>query len=116
MEAPPLLALHRPGATALSFRAAPAEMQRRTRNYGGSVAVSDDGRRAALTAPRGGLMLAFDLDGDGVTAMEETDVCGVAATAQGFALTTGMGRFLAPEGPPLAHADLAFDNHLMRIA
>ena len=46
-----------------AWRSSPAEpaMQRRTRNYAGSVAVSDDGRRAAITAPRGGLMLVFDL-------------------------------------------------------
>lgn len=117
IEAPPLLALHRPGAAALEFRAAPAAMQRRMRNYAGSVAVSDDSRRAAITGPKGGLMLVFDLDGDRVEALEATDVCGVARAPGGFACTTGEGRFLAAAGGPERRFDgLAFDNHLVRIA
>ena len=117
IETPPLLALHRPGADALEFRSAPEALQRRMRNYAGSVAVSGDGRRAALTSPKGGLMLAFDLDGDGVEALEAADICGVATAASGgFACTTGEGRFLAGGGPARLHSGLAFDNHLVRIA
>ena len=63
LEHPPLLAVHRPGAPGLETLSAEPAVQRRPRNYAGSVAVSDDGRLAAITAPRGNLMLVFDLAG-----------------------------------------------------
>ena len=96
-------------------------MQRRARNYAGSVAVSDDGRRAAITAPRGNLMLVFDLAAPGgVEVVEATDICGVAAAAAGFACSTGEGVFLtagraAAAGDAVRFERLAFDNHLVRI-
>ena len=90
-------------------------MQRRTRNYAGSVAVSDDGARAAITAPRGNMMLVFDLGARGlVEVVEAADICGVAAGAGGFACSTGEGRFMSGGGK-VRLADLAFDNHLVRI-
>ena len=52
-DTPPLLTVHRPGATELALFSAEPGLQRRLRNYAGSVAVSDDGRLAALTAPQG---------------------------------------------------------------
>jgi hypothetical protein len=121
LEAPPLLAVHRPGAAALELLAAAPEVQRRTRNYAGSVAVSDDGTRAAITAPRGGIMLIFDLRAPGeVEVVAAPDICGVAAAAGGFACSTGEGRFVAGVGggaPREARLDrLAFDNHLVRIS
>jgi hypothetical protein len=115
LETPALLAIHRPGADALEYRSAPENLQRRMRNYAGSVAVSDDGARAAITGPRGGLMLIFDIANGGVEALEAADVCGVAAAPGGFACTTGEGRFIGAAAS-LEHANLAFDNHLIRIA
>ena len=94
--------------------AAEPAVQRRARNYAGSVAVSDDGRRAAFTAPRGNLMLVFDLaTGELAEVVESADICGVAAAAGGFACSTGEGLFLGGGGP--VRLDLAFDNHLVRI-
>jgi hypothetical protein len=121
LEAPPLLAVHRPGAGTLEVLAADAGVQRRTRNYAGSVAVGDDGRRAAITAPRGNMMLVFDLAGGGaVDVVEAADICGVAALGGGFACSTGEGLFLVrrPDvtaGTPVRFDGLAFDNHLVRI-
>jgi hypothetical protein len=120
LEAPPLLAVHRPGAPALEGLAAEPGLQRRTRNYAGSVAVSDDGRRAAITAPRGNLMLIFELAGGGaVEAVEATDICGVAALGPGFACSTGEGLFITRGtealAAPVRIERLAFDNHLVRI-
>ena len=88
------------------------------RNYAGSVAVSDDGRRAAITGPRGGLMLVFDLASGAVEVVEAPDICGVAALGKGFACSTGEGRFLLLDGGPAREErvpGLAFDNHLVRI-
>lgn len=117
LDFPPLLAVHRPGSDALEYHAAPPDLQRRTRNYAGSVAVSADGRLAAITAPRGSLMLVFDLsDGREVRMVEAADICGVAAAGGDFACTTGTGAFLAPGGSGAqAIAGLAFDNHLIRV-
>lgn len=118
LESPPLLAVHRPGSDGLELFIADLALQRRTRNYAGSVAVSDDGRYAAITAPRGGLMLTFDLADPGrFESLESVDICGVAATDGGFACSTGEGRFLrrAPGGGEIRIDGLAFDNHLVRI-
>lgn len=120
LEAPPLLAVHRPGATALELLAASPDVQRRTRNYAGSVATTDDGRYAAITAPRGSMLLVFDLVAPGkVDVIESTDICGVAAMAEGFAASTGEGLFLGGIGGGSALEvrleSLAFDNHLVRI-
>lgn len=119
LEVPPLLAVNRPGATGLDLLAAPAPLQRRTRNYAGSVAVSRDSRRAAITAPRGNMMLVFDLTGPGAVAqVAAADLCGVARCSDGFACTTGEGRFLLSDAAPEAPGslpDLAFDNHLVAL-
>lgn len=117
IEHPPLLALRRPGAAELEFRAAPEAMQREMRNYAGSVAMSHDGTRIAITSPRGGVLLVFERDGDGVELVQAADVCGVAWSGGGFACTTGQGEFLAPGAAgPARHAGLSFDNHLIRVA
>jgi hypothetical protein len=119
-EAPPLLALRRPGASGFDWIAAPPPLQRRTRGYAGSVALSLDGRHVAYTAPRGGLALVFGVDGALVGAVERADVCGLAPAPGGFALTDGAGGVaLAAVGPaglragsPLPHP-CAWDNHLV---
>jgi hypothetical protein len=121
LEHPPLLAVHRAGEAGLRTLAAAPGVQRRMRNYAGSVAVSDDGGRAAITGPRGGLMLVFDLGReDRVEVVEAADICGVAAAAEGFACSTGEGLFLtrgqgAAAGDAVRFDRLAFDNHLVRI-
>ncbi len=99
LEHPPLLALHRPGASGLELVAAPPEMQRRARNYAGSVAVSDDGRLAAFTAPRGSIMLVFDLASGGRwRCSRSADICGVAAAAGWLRLLDGRRRLFLRHG------------------
>lgn len=117
LEHPALLAVHRPGSGSLALYDAEPSVQRRMRNYAGSVAVSDDGMRAAITGPRGGLMLVFALDTGAVEVVEAPDICGVAALGAGFACSTGEGRFLTLGGGvgEARIAGLAFDNHLVRI-
>ncbi|MBP7001305.1 DUF1513 domain-containing protein [Amaricoccus sp.] len=115
---PPLLAVHRPGAAALEFLSAAPETQRRTRNYAGSAAISDDARQAAITCPRGGMMLVFDLATGAATELDSPDLCGVAAAQGRFVCTTGEGLFLdaAVAGGRRAFSGLAFDNHIVRLA
>lgn len=61
-------------------------------------------------------MLVFSLDGgDEILVEEATDICGVAAAAGGFASSTGTGS-LRMNGRVVRFQNLAFDNHLIRIA
>lgn len=119
LETPPLLALARPGADALSFHAAPTDLQRRTRGYAGSVAFSGDGSQVAFTAPKGGLALSFDAEtGAHVDSVFASDVCGAAAAAEGFLFTTGEGRVLAFCGGAAEERSVAtgaYDNHLVAL-
>jgi hypothetical protein len=71
-----------------------------------------------MPAPRGGIMLVFDLATGAVEVVEAADICGVAAAREGFACSTGEGLFLrhaAAARPGVRFPDLAFDNHLVRI-
>lgn len=115
-EAPPLLALHREGP--LRFVSAPEAAQRATQGYGGSVAFYDGGRRIALSAPRGGLLLDFDAESGFAGTARQTDICGVAAADRDALATDGLGIVHRWSGSltPLARHALAFDNHLLRIA
>lgn len=116
LELPPLLGVYRPGAPALEFLAADDPLQLRTRNYAGSVAIAPDASSAAITAPRGGLMLVFDLATGAATSVVSPDLCGVATAGARFVCTTGEGLFLDPtEGGRRVFAGLAFDNHIVRL-
>jgi len=120
-EAPPLLALGRPGADRLDWRRAPDPVQRRTRGYAGSVAIAADGGRIALTAPRGGLAIVFDgPDAAFAGSIRRADICGVAAAGDALLFTDGGGGTLRLTGagtkPVLAAAaDVAWDNHLVAV-
>jgi len=92
MDAVPLLAIKRPGQ---AFQAFPLEeAQRQTMNqYTASLAIHDDLRLLAVTAPRGNKVFFWDLDS---AALREEihlpDCAGVAAVAQGFVVSSGQGR------------------------
>jgi len=92
MDAVPLLAIKRPGQ---AFQAFPlGEAQRQTMNqYTASLAIHDDLRLLAVTAPRGNKVFFWDLDS---AALREEihlpDCAGVAAVAQGFVVSSGQGR------------------------
>jgi hypothetical protein len=98
-----------------SFSPRPPPFSPAQRNYAGSVAISDDCRRAAITAPRGGLMLTFDLDHPhDVRIQEAADVCGAAPGENGFVFTTGGGAFRSGNGA-ITQTILAFDNNVVRL-
>lgn len=92
MDAVPLLAIKRPGQ---AFQAFPlGEAQRQTMNqYTASLAIHDDLRLLAVTAPRGNKVFFWDLDS---AALREEihlpDCAGVAAVAQGFVVSSGQDR------------------------
>ncbi len=120
-EQPPLVGFHRRGQ-APQLVAPPAPILHAMRNYVGSVTVDRTGTIAATSAPRGGLVVYWDVAGRrylGQTRL--ADACGVSPTARGqeFLLTSGMGEIrLGPAGltlPDKQTADMlkayAWDNH-----
>ncbi len=116
----PLLALHRPGAAALGFAEADPLSLRAMRGYAGSVAFDGAGLRAAITGPRGGLLMAWDGEGAPAGEWRRADVCGIAAAAEGWTATDGLGGVTAL-GPDLSvrgstSCPLAWDNHIVSVA
>jgi hypothetical protein len=116
----PLLALHRPGAPALSFAEADPLSLRAMRGYAGSVAFDGTGRRVAITGPRGGLLLAWGGNGAPAGEWRRADVCGIAPADGGWTATDGLGGVTCL-GADLAVRrsaghQLAWDNHLVAIA
>lgn len=104
--------------------ALPGALRARTRNYVGSVATSRDGDLVAFSAPRGGLIFAFDsATGRFAGTTRLADGCGIAATAgAGMLATSGEGAVIGLDftkgdgsATPMAREDVAFDNHLTLI-
>lgn len=117
-DAPPLLALHRRGEF-LSYLMAGEADHRSMQGYAGSVALSGGGNQAAITSPRGSVVLVFDLHSGRCDAVHRlADVCGVYADGARFLVTSGTGivghigsgRFSTVRSHPLR-----WDNHLVAL-
>ncbi|MGE8359840.1 DUF1513 domain-containing protein [Pseudomonas sp.] len=87
-----LLAIKRPGQPFQPFPL--AEAQRLVMNqYTASVAIHDELRLLALTAPRGNRVFIWDLDTAALRLDAPlADCAGVGAVADGFVVTSGQGR------------------------
>lgn len=88
----PLLAIKRPGQPYQPFPL--GEAQRVAMNqYTASVAIHDDLRLLAMTAPRGNRFFIWDLDSAAVRLdVPLPDCAGVGAVHDGFVVTSGQGR------------------------
>lgn len=87
-----LLAIKRPQQALQVFPVAEQQC-RKMQQYAASVAVHDDLRLLAMTAPRGGRVFIWDLDSTELRLDAPfPDCAGVAASADGFVVTTGVGR------------------------
>ena len=117
----PLVGLHDGGA--IRLLAAPPALERRMRQYAGSVAFDQGGRLLAVSCPRGNLITFWDAaTGSLVDEIEVADGCGVApAEAAGaFVITGGRGEVLSVEPgrgsrtPMIVAGETAtaWDNHL----
>ena len=108
---PPLVGLHRRGE-AISLLQSTDDM----RGYVGSIAMSGDGNRIAVTSPRAGLVQVFDaVSRTQRDSIPFTDVSGVAPGTDGFVITSGTGKLQGlgmPSGPAKS---LMWDNHLIDI-
>jgi hypothetical protein len=81
--------------------------------YLGSIAIHSTNNQIATTSPRRGVVQVFEKDGSHHSS-KLTDVCGVAASRDGFIVTTGTGVIRTPETGEINH-NLAWDNHLIAI-
>ena len=92
------------------------DVLRSLNGYIGSVAAARDGKRVAVTSPRGNRLLVFGSD---VPTLERAahivDVCGVAASASGFAVTGGAGGVRINTKNVQNDESIAWDNHLTGI-
>jgi len=111
----PLMFTHAAEASLLPATA-DAAAWRSHANYVASVAVSADGRHALLTAPRGGTVSLWDLEGNALAAQHRIrDAAGAAAGPGGLVVSNGLGHLYRMEGSEarrLDAADLRWDNHL----
>lgn len=92
------------------------------RGYIGAMAVSNDGRFIAASAPKAGHVLYVDSEtGNVVGKSDLKDVCGLSSEGEhDFAASSGFGviRYETAEARVVAEhelQDIAFDNHLRRI-
>lgn len=122
---PPLVGVHQRGQK-LRLLDLPKSIGRRLRNYIGSVAVDKSGEIAALSSPRGGLVVFFDIPaGRYLGAERMTDVCGVAEAAahHTFQMTSGYGHLRTSlidrndgiSRTPDRSTPYTWDNHLIRL-
>ena len=121
-DLPPLVALHG-GEDAIALLAAPEAVQRRMRNYCGSLALDSAGEILAVSCPRGDVITFWRVrERRFLGAMELADGCGVApAAAPGcFLLSSGRGALVhhdptRDETIPIATGfgpGAQWDNHL----
>ncbi|MCF7201919.1 DUF1513 domain-containing protein [Pseudomonas oligotrophica] len=119
LDRAPLVAIKRPGQ---AFQAFPlGEQQRQAMNqYTASLAIHDELRLLAVTAPRGNSVFFWDLDSAELRQQAHLPDCaGVAAVADGFVVSSGQGRcrLFDCRGPGIVAQPLdlpagLWDNHL----
>ena len=122
-ESVPLVATHEgvnAAHTGFHFPNFPAATLAAMNQYCGSVALSQSGELAAITCPRGNLIVIYDRNRDQIAAMYTiSDVCGVAAAdCHGFRMSNGLGQLFRLNGSMTAAspaASVLWDNHITRV-
>ena len=116
-DQPPLVGFASADAGLTMISSEPPELRAALRNYVGSVAATADGNVVAISSPRGGRIMFFDLAGNVLGVETLADGCGLAPFGDGgIVATSGEGAIVAA-GPTtvtasVATADVAFDNHV----
>lgn len=118
-KSPPLVARQR-GEGELVLLDAPAKIQRKLKNYSGSVAYARDGQRFAVTSPRGGIVTYWSVGNGYLGYSSQVDVSGIASADGYFACSDGTGGVTQVQSNTLDSV-LSFqtpyhwDNHLTAI-
>lgn len=119
---PPLLARHR-GETSLQLLTAPDDVQKRLRNYCGSICLDRSGQVVAASHPPGNLITLWSAtDGGFLQALNFPDCGGLAEdlTEGCFSASNGAGTLARLRYPGVSHPqtfvhlpDFRWDNHLL---
>ncbi len=116
--APALIARHKLGRDII-YAALSEDLLRALNGYIGSIAYAQDGTSIGATSPRGNIIDTYRADDMSLSGRSTiTDVCGIASSATGFALTTGTGTlgFYGARHPTLRRpAHQVWDNHLIVV-
>lgn len=115
-EPVPLLAIWRPGNAVQLCPPRDTEMFA-MQGYAGSIAATAD--RIAMTSPRGGVVMLFDMAGKPVASHPRADICGVAAQGERFLASDGSGALwhLGDTGlSPASTGGPQWDNHMVALA
>jgi len=87
---PPLIATHRLG-TELKLLTAPDKIQRKMKNYCGSVTYSHDSSQFAVSSPRGNLATYWSINGSFLGFHQQNDACGISRNRNAFFVSDGTG-------------------------
>jgi hypothetical protein len=107
----PLLSLHSRSRGALEL--IDAASVRRMSGYLGSVAITRDGTRLAVTSPRAGLVQVYR-SGALQDERQISDVCGLATSGEDLVITSGSGLVQRMGARGLRHP-VQWDNHLVPV-
>ncbi len=109
-DLPPLVGHFSKGED-LAFVELPDDTTRRLANYVGAIAVNREAGLVGVSSPKGGVAVTIDAK-SGKVLSEKTvaDAAGIAASRDGFAVSSYDGDFLA------THSDVAWDQHIARIS
>jgi len=138
-DRPPLIAIHRPGSkltgsdfpgsslpgsslpgSDLKLLTAPDRIQRKMKNYCGSVTFSHDNSQFAVSSPRGNLVTYWRIDGTYMGSHQQKDACGISRHANGFFISDGTGTISKRKSDlsasdTISLADHRWDNHLISV-
>ena len=118
----PLIALHRRGKE-IQMLWAPEYVNRRLKNYCGSVCFNQSGNIFAVSSPRGNTVTLWDTkNAEFISNLDCSDVCGISqSTNNGFIFSNGLGKlyqfnFKQPVLKLMSqNSTFAWDNHLNHI-
>ncbi|WP_245514809.1 DUF1513 domain-containing protein [Jiella endophytica] len=115
-DSPPLVGFAEAGRPLTLNEFRPADLASLS-NYIGSVAVSRDGERIAVSSPVGGTVMILDAaTGRKLQRLRLTDGCGLAPDDDGFLATSGRGAMLRlEEDDRPTTSDLEWDNHILAL-
>jgi uncharacterized protein len=116
-EAVPLLGLWTPGKPP-TLADLPLEAADAMQGYAGSIAISHNGGVIVLTSSEGGAVVVYDGEGAHLATHHRADLSGAAPRQTDIMLSDGQGALWACDATgltSLAHADVAWDNHLVAL-
>ncbi|KAA0699219.1 DUF1513 domain-containing protein [Neorhizobium sp. P12A] len=109
-ELPPLVG-HFSRGEDLTFVSLPDETTRKLGNYVGAIAVNRAENLVGVTSPVNGAAVTLDARTGTLLKVESiADAAGIAPAKDGFAISSYRGDFLG------RHSDVAWDQHIVRIA